>query len=69
MKFTPTPLEVKDDLIKQADDGLLGLPEFQRNFIWKPKDIADLLRTVARDWPAGSFLLLEGPQEFAAKPL
>lgn len=58
-----------DDLLTQVDEGTLGLPQFQRNFIWKPSQVIDLLRSVAKRWPTGSFLLLEGPQHFAAKPI
>lgn len=68
MEFEFNPRDVRR-LASLADDGTLGLPEFQRNFIWRPPAIADLLRTVARNWPAGSFLLLKGPQEFACKPI
>lgn len=68
MEFEFNPRDVRK-LASLADEGTLGLPEFQRNFIWRPPAIADLLRTVARNWPAGSFLLLKGPQDFASKPL
>src|SRR4051794_28584264 len=68
MKFTPTPFEVRE-LLDRVDLGRLALPEFQRNFIWRPAAVADFLRTIARDWPGGTFLLLEGPQEFAYKPI
>src|SRR5262249_25570700 len=43
----------------------LALPEFQRPYVWPPTEIAELLRTVARQWPMGSFLLLR----LQAKPL
>ncbi|MBS0661260.1 MAG: DUF262 domain-containing protein [Verrucomicrobia bacterium] len=68
MRFTPNPLETRS-LVEDAEKGKLALPEFQRDFIWNPADVAELLRTIARDWPAGTFLLLEGPQEFACKAL
>jgi hypothetical protein len=68
MEYQPNLRDV-GKLIEQAEQGALGLPEFQRNFIWRPPAVADLLRTVARNWPAGSFLLLEGPQDFACKSL
>lgn len=56
-------------LLKAVDAAELGLPEFQRDFIWSPGDIVKLLQTVARQWPCGTFLLQEGPQPFACKPL
>ncbi len=56
-------------LLKGVDTGKLGLPEFQRDFIWRPENVCDLLRTVARDWPCGTFLLQHGPLEFQCKAL
>ncbi len=47
MKFQANPREVAD-LIREAEEGKLGLPEFQRRFIWRPPAIADFLGTVAR---------------------
>lgn len=59
------------DLIDDVDQGELALPEFQRRFLWRPPAVADLLRTVARKWPCGTFLLLavEDKPDFAFKPL
>lgn len=47
--------------------GQLGLPDFQRDFIWGPSKITDLLQSIAREWPIGSLLILNGPIEFASK--
>lgn len=68
MRFTPENLPLSD-LIGSINDQSIALPEFQRDFIWKPPAIADLLRTIARRWPAGTFLLLDvdGEPEFAYK--
>ncbi len=57
------------NLLKTVDAAELALPEFQRDFIWKPGDVVKLLQTVARQWPCGTFLLQEGPQPFASKPI
>lgn len=46
-------------LLEMVDKGQIALPEFQRKFRWSTNDIAELLRSVARNWPAGTFLLLE----------
>lgn len=70
MEFTPQTYKVSS-LLARIDSGEIALPEFQRDFIWQPPAIADLLRTVARQWPAGTFLVLEveDKPEFAFKPL
>src|SRR4051794_26964989 len=59
------------DLLDSVDKGDLALPEFQRRFLWRPPAVADLLRTVARRWPCGTFLLLavEDKPDFAFKSL
>jgi hypothetical protein len=57
------------DLVGMVEDGKLAIPEFQRPFVWKPPAVADLLVSVARRWPIGTLLLLEGPQDFAVRPL
>lgn len=70
MEFTPQNYKV-GSLLSRIDAGEIALPEFQRDFIWQPPAIADLLRTVARQWPAGTFLVLEIEEspEFAFKEL
>lgn len=68
MKFSPNPIDVQD-LIAKVRNSELGLPQFQRKFRWGPRAVADLVRSVARDWPIGTFLLLEGPQQFACKKI
>ncbi len=49
--------------------GQLALPDFQRDFVWGPAKITDLLQSIAREWPVGSLLILDGPIEFASKPI
>jgi hypothetical protein len=70
MEFTPQNYRVSS-LLSRIDEGEIALPEFQRDFIWQPPAVADLLRTVARQWPAGTFLVLEieDKPDFAFKEL
>ncbi|WP_161965254.1 DUF262 domain-containing protein [Ornithinimicrobium cerasi] len=49
--------------------GGLALPEFQREFVWDPNQVVELLDSVARGWPIGSLLILEGPQPFGIKSI
>jgi hypothetical protein len=62
-----TPSYTVDQLIRWIDTGRLALPEFQREFVWPPTKVVDLLDSVARGWPIGSVLILEGPQPFRPK--
>lgn len=68
LQFGTNPRDIPS-LISQVERGEIGVPEFQREFIWRPADIADFMRTIARGWPAGSFLVLEGPQDFSYRPI
>lgn len=45
-------------LIEQAQEGKLCLPDFQRDFVWKRDEVADLLRSILRQYFIGSLLLL-----------
>ena len=49
------------DVVSLIDDGKLALPDFQRNFEWTPARSADLLTSVARRWPIGNVLVMQGP--------
>jgi hypothetical protein len=48
------------DLTKLIAGGGLALPEFQRDFDWTDEQVASLIATVIKRWPAGSLLLMEG---------
>lgn len=56
-------------LIEGVSGGSILLPEFQRTFDWSTSDIRSLLATVLMSWPAGSLLLMNGPPDFALRPL
>lgn len=59
-------------LVEQAYEGRLCLPNFQRDFVWRREEVADLVRSIVRRYFIGSFLLLRSdPQRppFAPEPL
>ena len=58
VNITPDKAAIKN-LVKQAFDGSLCIPDFQRDFTWPPEDVADLLRSIFRGYFIGSLLLLE----------
>jgi len=45
----------------------MALPQFQRDFVWDPNKVIELLDSISHGWPIGSLLLLEGPQAFETK--
>ena len=40
------------------DSRKIVLPEFQRSFVWSPRDIDLLVTSLIQDFPAGSLLFL-----------
>jgi hypothetical protein len=46
-----------DDLARRILKGDILLPKFQRDLVWKPKKILDLLDSVSKGFPIGSVLL------------
>jgi len=54
-------------LINRLREGRFVIPDFQREFEWKPWDIKDLMRSIFLDYYIGSLLLWKGtPGNFAA---
>lgn len=58
-----------DELLQLVADGHIAVPDFQRDFVWEPSRVAELIDSVSRDWPIGAILLLEGPQPFSVRPI
>jgi hypothetical protein len=44
-------------LARRVVDGEIRLPKFQREFVWSKQQVLDLLDSIARGYPIGSFLL------------
>ena len=54
-------------LVTRLHDGRYVIPDFQREFEWKPWDIRELMRSIFLDYYIGSLLLWKGKSEsFAA---
>ncbi len=47
-------------IINRLSDGRFVIPDFQREFEWKPWDIRDLMRSIFLDYYIGSLLLWKG---------
>lgn len=76
MSLSPIPQRQKDPkptperIMQLANRVLTGdiiLPEFQRPFVWKRKQILDLLDSIYRNYPIGSLLVWESTQKLASK--
>lgn len=68
MKDAQKPDHVSlNTLISRLKEGRFVIPDFQREFEWRPWDIRELMRSVFLDYYIGSLLLWKGKREnFAA---
>jgi hypothetical protein len=64
MKDAQKPDHVSlNTLIGRLKEGRFVVPDFQREFEWRPWDIRDLLRSIFLDYYIGSLLLWKGKKE------
>lgn len=56
------------DILKDADDGKLQLPDFQRDYVWTDEDVRSLVASVAKGFPVGALLTLESGSAVRFKP-
>ena len=58
----PTHLRIKpstinfSDLLKGVDKSSIQIPPFQRSFVWSAREIVDLLDSIYKGYPIGSFI-------------
>ena len=50
-------------LVNYLRDGRYVIPDFQREFEWKPWDIRELMRSIFLDYYIGSLLLWKGKED------
>jgi hypothetical protein len=55
-------------LMTNVEERQVALPDFQRDFVWDPADVRDLLVSIISRFPAGTILLLEQGQNRFFKP-
>lgn len=65
--FDATREDLKD-ILRNAAEGRLQLPEFQRDYVWNDADVRSLIASVAKGFPVGALLTLETGGEVAFKP-
>jgi hypothetical protein len=58
VKLQRTSIQIAS-LVDSIDRRQLRLPEIQRDYVWKPAQIAGLLDSLYREYPSGSILLWE----------
>jgi hypothetical protein len=55
--FDTNPIGLRH-LLSLIHAGELALPDFQRDFVWDPKETEELLESISRSFPAGSLLFM-----------
>lgn len=67
--FSTTNLKVSN-LVSDVDSGIIALPDLQRPFVWKDKQIRDLFDSLYRGLPTGLIILWEiGGRNDEFKPI
>ncbi len=51
------------EIVDKAVTHRWGMPEFQRGFVWTPQKVKDLIDSLWRGYPIGSFLVWYAPNE------
>ena len=57
-----------DGIIRDARNGKLTIPEFQRNWVWKRSDVLRLFDSIRKNYPIGGFLVLEASDKINLSP-
>lgn len=58
LKSNPGPMDY-DELIHDINKGTLKIPDFQRNVVWKLEQTIELLDSIAKGFPVGTFIFWE----------
>jgi len=51
------------DLVRMLDEGEIGIPVFQREFVWSDIQVRDLAESIYRDYPIGLLIFYKVPKE------
>jgi hypothetical protein len=65
--FDSTKEDLKD-ILREAEEGKLQLPDFQRSYVWGDADVRSLLASIGKGYPVGALLTLESGGEVNFKP-
>ena len=65
--FQTNPRKLSD-LLNEAHEGRLQLPDFQRSYVWGDEDVQNLIASVAKGYPIGAFLSLQTGGDVRFKP-
>jgi len=52
------------DLLRDVEIGRIGLPDLQRQFVWKDNKVRDLLDSMLKGYPIGYIILWDSPDDY-----
>lgn len=55
INLTPT-IKNFDQYLSELNSGIIQIPEFQRDFVWDLENVINLLESIKKNYPIGSFL-------------
>lgn len=67
MTFETNPRFLRE-LLAEAHDGRLQLPDFQRSYVWGDEDVKALIASILRGFPVGALLTLRAGGEVKFRP-
>ena len=65
--FDPSAEELRY-LLESIQKRDMALPDFQRDFVWKPRDTEQLIESMCQNFPAGSLLRIRNSKSFYFAP-
>jgi hypothetical protein len=65
--FYPTAEKLRY-LLESIHNREVGLPDFQRDFVWDPRATAELIQSICQNFPAGSLLRIKNSHGFFFVP-
>jgi uncharacterized protein with ParB-like and HNH nuclease domain len=69
VRYTKKPIDIKkisfEELEKLFQKRTFAIPEIQREFVWTKTKIIDLLDSIKKHYPIGSFLICKVPAKMA----
>lgn len=67
MTYNGVNPKLLEALLDEIHNETLGLPDFQRSYVWDPNDTVSLIASIARQYPAGSLLTVGSNNYFAVR--
>ncbi len=56
------------DVLTEIEKGSIRIPNFQRDFVWRPSDMLALFDSILKGYPIGSLLLWETTDGYQSRP-